>query len=130
MQVRTWQIVAAGLLALTGCGMKQDKFIENVTEADCAYRQACLDDAVLTFSGWQDHDTCVGDVRAEWEDRASGACEYDKPTARDCVKALEEQALACPGTELTLPNVCMNVFLCSDTGTDAGTDTSSDTGSL
>ncbi len=111
---------------MSGC-LAEDKFVEKSIEADCLYRQACLPEAVLTFNNWTDTPTCHRDARDFWEDLgAADGCEYDKKTAKACLKALEDQAISCPGDELTIPDVCFNSFeTCSSaepdtTGDDTG----------
>ncbi len=129
MNIKTITTVALTLFCV-GCGMNQEKFIEKAVEADCTYRLACYDEAVLTFEGWDSVASCSNSVRAQWEDAGSGAgCEYDKKTAKACIQSLEAQSESCP-TEEGIPDVCLNVFtLCTDGGDDTDAADTNDTDS-
>lgn len=121
------------LLLLAACGPNPPKFIEKVVELDCDYIQACEDDAILTFTGWNDRATCISDAVLRWEDRTSGECEYDKKAAKACLKALEDYAATCPRDDdgaPMLPEACLATHLnCTGPATDdSGDETANETG--
>jgi hypothetical protein len=113
------------LWAVAGCGVSQDRMVDELVVADCAYALACFPDDVLTFYGWTDQETCEADHGPFVAARAIDCPTYDKKKAKACVKALRERS--CQETpdpaDFARPSPCDEVFSgCADADTDADTD--------
>jgi hypothetical protein len=111
------------LVLLAACGTSQDRFVRDLTEADCTYALACFDDAVLNFKGYTDLESCEA-LQGPFNAALQADCAvYDKKKAKECLKAVEDRA--CVATDdpddLARPTVCDEVFTsCEAADTDPG----------
>jgi hypothetical protein len=108
----------AALVALAGCGVKEDAFVSKYVEEECAFALSCYDPAILNFYGWTDADACIAQRGPEIVTAAEG-CVYDKKAAKECLKEFDE--MACPDGDPLPPAICGQVWDCGAGGdTDGG----------
>lgn len=111
------------LVLLAACGVSEDRFVRDLTEADCAYALACFDDAILNFKGYSDQAACEV-LQGPFNAALPVDCAvYDKKKARECLKAVRERPCepSDDPDDLARPAVCDEVFTsCEARDTDAG----------
>lgn len=99
---------AALIAAMVGCGWSEGRYLERSAEATCEWTVECYPDL------YEDLDACLADLTQDPADD----CDYDRKSARKCVKAIED--LDCPGPAGVpeLPEACRDVYDCplEDTG--------------
>jgi len=99
-------------LTLAGCSVSEDRMVDELVSADCAYALGCFEDDVLTFYGWTDQATCEADHGPFIAALSVDCADYDKKKAKECVKALRERS--CETTEdpadFARPAPCDEVF--------------------
>lgn len=106
-------------LVLAGCGVKQDDYIGEYVEAECAFALECYPPAVLEFYGWNDEAECQTQRGGELTAQTDG-CTYDKKAAKACLKAFKDAACPAEGEDPVLPAICNDVWTCNgDSDTDA-----------
>lgn len=100
----------AGLVALTGCGLSEDKYAEESIRLSCEFIMECYADLELYASV----DECITEVTADSEDPPD-TCEYDAKAAKDCLSALEDMECPAEGELPETPAACEDVYVCEDT---------------
>ena len=103
-------LLATSLVALTACGMSEDKYNEESIRLSCEFIIECYADLEL----YADVDECIADVTADQEDPPEG-CEYDAKAAKDCLSGLDEMACPAEGDLPETPAACEDVYVCEDT---------------
>ncbi len=121
-------LLGASVVLTAGCRMSEATFVDKFTEADCGYLMECSSDSELTFLGWETIDDCLVD-RGPIAAADASVCDLNPQAARECVKAVEEQACAGTGIDREYPAICNDAFeFCtSDTDPDTDLDTDTDT---
>lgn len=109
-----------------GCSWSTDKYVREYVEAECVYRMACYDEAVLEFYGYGDEQGCIDALGPEITERVSSCATYDPKAGKQCVKALRDATCPPEGEDPTSPAICEAVF--GDCGADTDT-TDTDQGS-
>lgn len=99
------------LLGLAACSLTEEKFVEDVPEALCAYYQSC--DPPF----YSDEGACTEEIEGDLPEPDAG-CVWDKDAATQCLDELE--GLTCEGSASNVPTVCSEVYDC--TGEDSDTD--------
>lgn len=97
---------------LAACGVSEDRFVRDLTEADCAYALTCFDEAVLNFEGYTDQAACEA-LHGPFNAALPVDCGvYDKKKARECLDAVRERPCedTSDATDLARPAVCDQVF--------------------
>lgn len=95
----------AGLVALTGCGLSEDKYAEESIRLSCEFIIECFADLDL----YEDVDECITEVTADQEDPPED-CVYDAKAAKDCLSELEDMACPAAGELPETPDVCNDVY--------------------
>lgn len=108
----------AALLGVASCGWSEEKFIDQLVDAECTLLMECYDASVLDFLEWETIDDCIVDRGTFFATEAQG-CDYDKKAAKPCIKALEEATCPAEGVLLDYPSECEGVL----TGCEGGSDT-------
>lgn len=102
----------AGLAALAGCGLSEDKFSEQSIKATCEWIVECFNDPEV----YADVDACITELTDAGEDPADD-CTYDAKKAKECLDGLE--ALTCDSDPLTdIPEACGEVYDCPEDTSD------------
>jgi len=107
-------LLATSLVALTACGMSEDKYNEESIRLSCEFIIECYADLEL----YDSVDACITELTDELQDPASG-CEYDSKAAKDCLSGLEDLECPAEGETPTTPVACDEVYVCADTDVEA-----------
>ena len=111
------------LVLLCACAVSEDRFVQDLTEADCAYALACFDEPVLNFKGYTDQEACEA-LQGPFNAALPVDCAvYDKKKARECLKAVRERPCVSTDdpTDLARPAPCDEVYTsCEAADTDPG----------
>lgn len=106
-----------------GCSWSTDKYVREYVEAECEFRMACYDDAILEFYGYGDVDGCIDLLGPEETARVQTCLVYDAKAGKQCVKELRDATCPPEGEDPTSPAICAAVFdQCGEADTDV-TDT-------
>ena len=97
----------AGLVALTGCGLSEDKYAEESIRLSCEFIMECYADLELYASV----DECITEVTADQEDPPAD-CEYDAKAAKDCLSGLGDLECPAEGELPETPAACEEVYVC------------------
>lgn len=111
------------VLGLGACSVKEDRFVAELTTADCLYATSCWDESVLNFYAWDSPEACEVDRGPVNAAVAVDCAVYDKKKARECIKALETRSCVDSDdpTDFGRPAVCDEVFTsCEAEDTDGG----------
>lgn len=112
-----WVVVLAA-----GCSWSTDKYVREYVEAECEFRMACYDEAILQFYGYGDVQGCIDLLGPEETARVATCAVYDAKAGKQCVKELRDAECPAEGEDPTSPAICAAVFdQCGD-DTDVDTD--------
>jgi hypothetical protein len=117
--------------SLAACGPSEEEFLDAYAESFCTYMFDCVDQAGLTFDGWESTEACV---ETKWREFGSqgNECVFQPSAATACLDQMA--VLTCPTEtvtseyELPLPVVCVDqVYENCDAESGAGSDTTEPT---
>ena len=107
-------------LALVGCGVSSDRYVEKYAEAECTYSLSCFGDDVLEFNNWIDQvvdgeertaqEMCEMDIVPRMLLEKQQCALYDKAAAKQCLDDWEVQGCPENGADPNVPDICASVF--------------------
>ncbi len=104
------RLALALLIGLSACSVSEERFIADMSEAECTYATQCFTEEILTFYAWDSVESCQSDQGPIYAALQRDCTTYDKKAARDCLKALQERTCQGEGPDFDNPAVCADVF--------------------